>query len=112
FGDIRIAARPRESNTDGNLAGAAPFEYSGSTWTGDVILNSSVNFGVGNGGAAYDLYSVLLHEAGHVFGLDHNTADPQSVMREAYAYHTGLSASDVSALQALYGVREADDYEG
>src|SRR5262245_21459290 len=49
FGDIRVAARPRNSDQDGNLAGAAPFDYSGSTWTGDVILNSKVNFGVGSG---------------------------------------------------------------
>jgi hypothetical protein len=111
FGDIRVAARPRNSNQDGNLAGAAPFDYSGSTWTGDVILNSDVNFGVGSGANTYDLFSVLLHEAGHVFGLDHN-GDPQSAMQGTYGYHTGLSAGDVSALRALYGARQPDGYEG
>jgi hypothetical protein len=112
FGDIRLAARPLALSTDSNLAGGIGFDYSGSTWNGDIILNSQYNFGIGNTAGQYDLFSVLLHEAGHALGLDHNTSDPQSVMQPSYAYRTTLAASDVAALQALYGARQPDAYEG
>ena len=54
----------------------------------------------------------MLHEAGHVLGLDHSP-DPASVMYEQYlGLRAGLSAGDVADLQAAYGVRQADGYEG
>jgi hypothetical protein len=111
FGDIRVAARPLALSGDSNLAGAVGFDYSGSTWNGDVILNSQYQFGIGGAGQ-YDLFSVLLHEAGHALGLGDNTSDPQSVMQDSYAGRTTLSASDIAALQALYGVRQPDAYDG
>src|SRR3989442_6447997 len=50
----------------------------------------------------------MLHEAGHVFGLDENAADAGSAMNPAYGYHTQLAAADIAGLQALYGARQAD----
>jgi hypothetical protein len=108
FGDIRIAAYPMALDV---VAVATPFETAAGTWAGDVKLNSNYNFTVGAQGG-YDLYSVLLHEAGHVFGLPDGT-DPASVMFENYtAVRTGLSAGDVAALQALYSPRTPDAFEG
>jgi len=106
FGDIRISAAPSgPSATD--LASAQPFSWTGTTWSGDVVFDSSMPFAIGNVSGKYDLFSVALHEAGHVFGLDHNDTDITSVMYSTYSFHTQLASSDVSELQALYGVRRA-----
>jgi hypothetical protein len=114
FGDVRLAAFAMDANgATGNdvLAIASPFEVAGGTWSGDVKLNTAYTFGTGGAGQ-YDLYTILLHEAGHVFGLEHS-ADPASIMYEDYlGARTGLSAGDVAALQSLYGARTPDAFEG
>jgi hypothetical protein len=103
FGDIRVAAQVMSPEV---LAISVPHDtVLSSTWSGDVFLNSAVAFGINS---RPDLYTVLLHEFGHVFGLGPST-DPSSVMYEHYTTaHGGLSAGDVSAIQALYGVRQPD----
>ena len=58
-----------------------------------------------------DLVSVLLHEAGHVFGIGDGT-DPNSPMYSQYTGNTKLTSADVAALQALYGTRAPDPHEG
>src|SRR5205814_1535882 len=87
------------------------FDAAAGTYSGDVKLNSKLKFGV-VGGGQYDLFTVLLHEAGHALGLGDST-DPTSAMYGQYLGPcTGLSAGDISALQALYGVRVPDANEG
>ncbi len=104
FGDIRIGSIPQ---TTGTLALTQPVGYAAGTWAGDVNLNSSTQYGINDPNAA-DLFTVALHEAGHVLGLDDNT-DTSSVMFDSYAgARTAPSAADVAALQALYGARPAD----
>jgi hypothetical protein len=105
FGDIRIGAAPLGS---ADAATTQPFSYTGSTWSGDVLLNSSMDFSVAGGPGVYDLFTVVMHEAGHSFGLDDNL-DPTSVMYDTYSGpRTGLSAGDVQSIQALYGPRPAN----
>jgi len=78
------------------------------TWSGDVLINDSVAFNDGGPG----LFQAMLHEAGHVLGLDHSD-DPASVMAEHLDNaRVSLAPSDVAAIQALYGPRGQDPYEG
>ncbi|MDY3561797.1 hypothetical protein R5W23_003225 [Gemmata sp. JC673] len=104
FGDIRIAAAGLSPDV---LASAAPFSFTGSTLSGDVVLNANAPIG-----SLYDLYSVLLHEAGHVFGLDHEHEGHASAIHTGYEYQTGLSAEDIEHLHELYGTRTPDTFEG
>ncbi|MCY2962474.1 MAG: matrixin family metalloprotease [Planctomycetota bacterium] len=102
FGDIRVAAIPMSADV---LALSIPRSGAISgTWVGDVLFNSNAHFASVN-----DLYAVALHEAGHVFGLEHSS-DPASPM---YAHNNPgisktLTATDIADLQQLYGVRTAD----
>jgi hypothetical protein len=108
FGDIRIGAYPMAFEAE---ATASAFQLEAGTWSGDVAVNSAVDFAIGGSGG-YDLFSVLLHEAGHVFGLDH-IQDAASPMHPSYlGVRAGLSAADVAALQGLYGSRTPDAFEG
>ena len=109
FGDVRIGAFPMADDT---LAIADPYDpFVANTWVGDVFLNKSVDFGIGGAGGSYDLFSVLLHEAGHVFGIGPSN-DPNSPMFEQHHPTTGLTAADIAELRRLYGVRTPDAFEG
>ncbi|MBN9517151.1 matrixin family metalloprotease, partial [bacterium] len=108
FGDIRVAARPLSAGPGGSLAQATGFDDAAGTWAGDMVLGTTNAFGP----AGYDLFSVALHEAGHSLSLLDNGSDPASAMWSVYSRRTGLNAADVAAIQALYGVRSDDPYEG
>ncbi|HND53661.1 MAG TPA: matrixin family metalloprotease, partial [Pirellulaceae bacterium] len=109
FGDIRIAGHVMAPDSLSISVPNDPF-FAG-TWSGDVLINTDVAFGTSESGNA-DLYSVLLHEVGHVLGLDHSS-NPRSVMyAHAATPRTGLSRSDMVDVAKLYGVRVADANEG
>jgi hypothetical protein len=109
FGDIRIVGEPL--STDSEMAIASPFEFTSGTWAGDVRLATNVNFGLNTPGTV-DLFTAMLHEAGHTLGLDHSP-DSASVMYADYlGPRTGLSPGDIANIQALYGARKPDSFEG
>ena len=106
-GDIRLGATDLGA---GQLAATTPFDLFGG-WSGSVLLNSAQAFNLGGTDGAHDLFTVLLQEAGHVFGVG-NSTDPGSAMYEVYqGPRAGLSAGDVADLQALYGRRAPDRFD-
>jgi hypothetical protein len=105
FGDIRVGAQPMSPDA---LSISVPNDPTvSSTWTGDVLVNSNVKFGAGG----LDVMAVLLHEAGHVFGIS-DSSDPNSPMYSQYKGLQKLTSQDVANLQALYGSRASDPHEG
>lgn len=105
FGDIRIGAFEQTGDV---LATAVKGLGLAGTWAGDVLLNTAYDFS----SSGYDLYSVFLHEFGHVFGFDDDYADRSSVM---YGYYQGtwdgLDDAHIAALQSVYGERTADAFD-
>ncbi len=103
FGDVRIAAGSLPSAAVGTTAFFVP----GSTWSGDMILNSNFSFGAGT--YQYDLFTVALHEAGHVFNLEDNDDPNSGVMYTQYrGPYSGLLPGDAALLQSIYGTRTAE----
>lgn len=102
FGDIRVGAQPMTPET---LSISVPHDpFLAGTWDGDLLLNDAADY------TADELFAVLLHEVGHVIGLDHSDS-PTSVMYSHLNANTRLSAEDVAAAQALYGERQADVWD-
>src|SRR4029077_16526301 len=104
FGDIRVGS---EAMAAESLSISVPNDpMLSSTWGGDVLINSNDAFG----SQGFDLTSVLLHEAGHVFGLPDST-DPNSPLYGLYSGTQQLTSNDIADLQALYGTRSLDPHE-
>ena len=105
FGDIRVGAQLMGPEV---LSVSVPNDPGiSSTMTGDVLVNSSDKFGA----KSLDTFAVLLHEAGHVFGIDDGT-DPKSPMYPRYLGNSKLTSADIATLQSLYGSRALDPHEG
>lgn len=110
YGDIRIGSI---SLADDVLAVADPYDpFIANTWVGDVFLNSNISFDIGGETEAYDLYTVMLHEAGHVFGVLHNP-DPSSPMYPYFQriFRGQLHPGDLTLLHQLYGERSPDEFD-
>jgi Matrixin len=110
FGAIRVAGST--GLTPEVVAIGDPFNWSLGTASGDVVFNTNQDIGINTQGKVagqYDLFSVALHEAGHVFGLADETSNPASVMYTQYQGPvSGLSATDIASLQAIYGAPTPD----
>lgn len=85
----------------------------GELFDADIELNSAdFDLTTGDGEVAYDLESVLVHEAGHFLGVGH-TDVPDATMLPAYAQGETslrtLEPDDVAAICALYPPKNVDE---
>jgi hypothetical protein len=100
YGDIRIAAVPLSGDV---VAITDPPDLI-SPLRGTVLLNSNDAFTADGAAGSYQLYTVVLHEIGLALGLGENATDPAAAMYETYlGPKTGPDATDIAAVQALYG---------
>lgn len=81
------------------------FESNGQIVDADIAINSARHdFTVDDNAVEFDLVSVLTHEAGHFYGLDHSS-DPNAIMYWEYNPGTvkrDLQADDIAAICAVY----------
>jgi hypothetical protein len=106
FGDIRLGGR--SFSTEVLSLTMPPDPYSPNTWAGDVMLNTASDYIH----SLSSLYLVMLHESANVLGLRDSTNSNSVRFPFFNAEHAVPLAEDIAAMQALYGVRTADDYEG
>ena len=104
FGDVRVAAIPFRENVSSHLVPTD--QEGGRTWTGDFILNSR-----GRIRTLDDLFALAVHEAGHLFGLEHSD-DPNSPMFGA-SRPTAVSPTpdDILHLRENYVDRQLDAFD-
>src|SRR3954471_10051761 len=97
FGDIRVAAVPL-GNTN-TLITNTQFQWSGTTWSGDVVVNTSNLFSLGGAGGTGHLYPAKPNEAGNGLGVLDSTTDTTSAAYYQYVGpKAGLNINDVAAV--------------
>ena len=106
MGDVRIGGYNLGS---GILAQTyMPPPNSNYSLAGDMQFNTATSWSIGS--SAYDLYSVALHEFGHVVSLNESSVNTSVMWQYYQGVLSGLTSDDISGVQAAYGGPRAGDY--
>jgi hypothetical protein len=104
FGDIRIGGY----NMGSGILGIG-WNPNNTTTGGDVELSTSSAFLIGS---IPDLASVVMHEVGHGIGFNHTLVNPAVMEGGLWGTYPGPYPDDIAGVQAMYGARKPDAYEG
>ena len=104
FGDIRIGARPLSENVKA-IAISNDTLISG-TWSGDIVFNSNADFD-----GVDEIFALALHEAGHVFGLDHNGNENSPMFEHGTPKVIRPTGEDRAEMRERHGIRVRDQYD-
>jgi hypothetical protein len=108
--DLRVGAFDQSSEV---LATSIPYHPLTGFHAGNLMLNATKTFTRGGANGTIDLYTVALHEMANIFGMADNNLEAGSARNGTYTGpRTGLSASDVTAVRSMYGLRPNDAFEG
>lgn len=109
FGDVRIGAVELGNDV---VAVANPYDaFIANTWVGDVFLNQDLISIADSDDPQSSLYAVMLHEAGHAFGVAHNLDADSPMYHEFDGIAHPLTQQDRQALRDLYGTRTDDPFD-
>jgi Ca2+-binding RTX toxin-like protein len=97
FETIRIAFGPFDG-VPANGIGVFPFAGN----RGSLLINTAAG-GYWN---PQTLFFVVMHELGHVLGLDHPSAGPNVMQASGVEYLTNLQPGDIAGIRAIYGVQD------
>lgn len=84
----------------------------------DVLLNDTLQWGTWTGPPslyAFDIHRVVLHELGHVVGLDHpddHGQTVQAIMNSREDTLEQLQTDDIAGIRAIYGPTQATQTKG
>ena len=108
--DIRVGS---VDYTGEVLATSVPYHPLTGYRAGNLMLNAGKTFTKGGTNGTHDLYTVALDEVANVLGMADELTDTLSARFGTYVgVKSGLLATDMLAVQALYGLRKADGFEG
>jgi hypothetical protein len=104
FGDIRIGGY----NMGSGILGLG-WNPNSTTTGGDVELSTASALVIGS---MPDLASVVMHEVGHGIGFNHSLVNPAVMEGGLWGTYPGPYPDDIAGVQAMYGARKPDAYEG